>query len=91
MDIEVDDCGYDDGEMTRSSNKTISIENHGVVYVLEGVIYMITYWSLCWSLLLPPTEPHIYITCFGFVIVGVFLLLCFLPREVPSEIGRAHV
>ena len=53
VDIEVDDCGYDDGEMTRSSNKTISIENHGVVYFLEGVIvYFQTTYQLA------PTSTH---------------------------------
>ena len=25
----------------------------------------------------------ITLNCFGFVIVGLFLLLCFLPRELP--------
>ena len=33
----------------------------------------------------PPGKPSYshFLKCFGFVIVGVFLLLCFLPREVP--------
>lgn len=49
-----------------------------VYYLLVGAIN-----PLAFKVIINVCSYCNFLNCFGFVIIGLFLLLCFLPREVP--------